>query len=676
MISSMNYLKYCRTCCVLLLLISCVALNGCIKEQDSPATETNHALSLQNDDKTISYSKKLDTLVKKLHIVNDENKDSDTRQNKLEEFTQELNSLLNDPESVEMKDEELVEKFENNLTILTKSFPLKSGQLSVRVMNYRAPKTVTGTIGDKYTFIQWWSTKQLVHAQMIEDGGPELTIDFVVRDSDKGIQLLLGGYVSIYHPDPVFVALWEFSGEKWTQKELVTDKKKLPDAWELNEDTDEFILENRQHDSMSIGVLDHGDGFLINSDDSEQNLIIEFSKSGEVRIDSEYSTALNTYSERQSYELIQKEYSKNGIVIKYPQITKLKNIAKQKSLNQILKADALEGLQKYADSNAGVHVEIDYEIKRQSERFLSVQYTGIHYMKDVAYPTHMFYTTNLDMKQVSRIRLRDLIKVEKPFIELIKSGKITAVQPEQQGLIGDFTKDDLIQLLTNADVTKGSLAEVEMESFSYFTNDSLGMSVPMAHVVGDHAEYEIPLAQIPENIRQNEELWSELSSVEDQSVSTVGGEKLNTDQYEIEESQSFQTTFEGFGKVRFVSTQAKKDEIPKNYFFLLDDQERVVYSFPDMYGNEWWYADEGIEAVAFRDVNKDGLKDIIIIAYYETGTGPDGAKPFPIADIYFQKKNKTFTTIPALDEALNDQGHNPTIKDVIQYVSKQRINVN
>ncbi|ADM72359.2 hypothetical protein PPE_04600 [Paenibacillus polymyxa E681] len=648
-----------------------------MKEQNSPAIKTNHALSLQNDDKTISYSKKLDTLVKKLHIVNDENKDSDTRQNKLEEFTQELNLLLNEPESVEMKDEELVEKFDNSLTILTKSFPLKSGQLNVRVMNYRAPKTVTGTIGDKYTFIQWWSTKQLVHAQMLEDGGSQLTTDFVVRDSDQGIQLWLGGYVSIYHPDPVFVDLWELSGQKWTEKGINVGKMKLPDAWELNKDMNEpIILESRQHDSIGIEVLDHGDGFFINSDDSEQNLIIEFSKSGEVRIDSEYSTALNTHSERQSYELIQEEYSKNGIVIKYPQIIKLKDIAKQKSLNKILKTDALEGLHDYADSNAGVHVEIDYEIKRQSERFLSVQYTGIRYVKDAAYPSHMFYTTNLDMKQASRIRLRDLVKVEKPFIELIKSGKITAVQPEQQGLIGDFTKDDLIQLLTNADVTKGSLAEVEMESFSYFTNDSLGMSVPMAHVVGDHAEYETRFAQIPENIRQNEELWSELSSVEDQSVSTVGGEKLNTDQYEIEESQSFQTTFEGFGKVRFVSTQAKKDEIPKNYFFLLDDRERVVYSFPDLYGNEWWYADEGIEAVAFKDLNKDGLKDIIIIAYYETGSGPDGAKPFPIADIYFQKKNKTFTTIPALDETLNDKGHNQTINDVIQYVSKQRINVN
>ncbi|MDY8044918.1 hypothetical protein UY416_01245 [Paenibacillus polymyxa] len=387
-----------------------------MKGQDSPATETTHALSLQNDDKTITYSKKLDTLVKKLHIVNDENKDSDTRQNMLEEFIQELNSLLNEPESVEMKDEELVEKFENNLIILTKSFPLKSGQLNVRVMNYRAPKTVTGTIGDKYTFIQWWSTKRLVHAQMIEDGGPELTTDFVVRDSDKGIQLWLGGYVSIYHPDPVFVDLWELSGQKWTEKGINVGKMKLPDAWELNKDMNEpIILESRQHDSIGIEVLDHGDGFFINSDDSEQNLIIEFSKSGEVRIDSEYSNALNTHSERQSYELIQEEYSKNGMVIKYPQIIKLKDIAKQKSLNQILKTDALEGLQNYADSNSGVHVEIDYEIKRQNERFLSVQYTGIHYVKDAAYPTHMFYTTNLDMKQASRIRLRGFGKGRETF---------------------------------------------------------------------------------------------------------------------------------------------------------------------------------------------------------------------------------------------------------------------
>ncbi|MGW9527730.1 DUF4163 domain-containing protein [Paenibacillus terrae] len=672
----MNYLKDGRIFYVLLLLCSFVVLNGCVKEHSSSKVEADRVPPLQNKAEAIPYSNKLDALVQTLRIVDDENMDTDVRQNKLQEFTQEFNLLLSEPESVEMKDGELVEKFDNKLTVLTKSFQLKNEQLNVRVLNFRAPNTLTGTIGSKYTFIQWWTTKQLIHAQMLGDGGPELTTDFVVRDSDHGIQLWLGGYVSIYHPDPVFVDLWELSGQKWTQKRIVIDKMKLPDLWELNEDVNEpIIFENRQHDTMGIEVLDHGDGFLINRDDSEQNIIIKFSKSGEVRIDSEHSITSNTHIEQQSYELIQEKYSENGIVIKYPQITKLKDTAKRKSLNQILKNEALKGLYKDGDFDSGVHVEIDYEIKRQSERFLSVQYAGIRYVKDAAYPNHMFYTTNLDMKQASKLRLSDLIKVEKPFIELIKSGKITAVQPEQKGLIGDFTKDDLIQSLASADVTEGSPVEAGMESFSYLTSDSLGISVPVAHAVGDHAEYEIRFAQIPENIKQNKELWSELSPVVEQSVSTVGGGKLDSDQYSIDEEQSFEINFEGWGHVKFVSTDAMIEEVSGNYFFLLDKQNYILYSFPKFYGNNWPGRD-GLAAVAFKDMNKDGLKDVVIIAYVDAGAGPSIQDPFPIAGIYFQKKNKTFTTLPALDQAINDKGHNQTIKDVIQYASKQRINVN
>ncbi|WP_043891377.1 DUF4163 domain-containing protein [Paenibacillus sp. Aloe-11] len=673
----MNHLKGGRICCVLLLLISCVVMNGCTKGQDSPTTETNHTLSLQNDAKTISYSKKLDALVQKLHIVNDENVESDARQKKIEEFTRDINFLLNEPESIEMKDVEFAEKFDNKLTVITKSFQLKNQRLNVRVVNYRAPTTVTGTIGGKYTFIQWWSTKELVHVQMLEDDGPKLTTDFVIRDSDQGIQLLLGGYVSIYHPDPVFVDLWELSGQKWIQKSIDVGKMKLPDAWELNKDVDEFILENRQHDSMSIGVLEHGDGFLINNDDSEQNIIIEFSKSGEVHIDSAHNNSSNTHIDQQSYELIQEKYSKNGIDIKYPQITKLEDAAKQKSLNQILKNEALKGLHEYGDSDSGVHLKIDYEIKRQSERFLSIQYTGIRYVKKAAYPNHIFYTTNLDIKQALRLRLSDLIKIEKPFIELLKSGKFTAVEPEQKDLLGNFTQDELYQSLTNADVLEDSAEGSESDAFSYLTSGSLGISIPVAHAAGDHAEYEIRLQQIPDDMKKNKELWSELSPVVDQSATVVNGGRLDTNQYEVEESQSFQTTFEGSGKVRFVSTYGYPEGLRKYFFFLLDDQGHIVYSFPEFYGNHEWVARYGgVEAVAFKDVNKDGLKDVIIIASVDNGIhGPGRVDEFPMAGIYFQKKNKTFTTLPALDQAINDKGHNQTIKDVIQYVSKQRINV-
>ncbi len=345
----------------------------------------------------------------------------------------------------------------------------------------------------------------------------------------------------------------------------------------------------------------------------------------------------------------------------------------------MLKNEALKRLHEYGDSDSGAHLEIDYEIKRQSERFLSIEYTGIRYVKKAVYPNHIFYTTNLDMKQASKLRLSDLIKIEKPFIELLKSGKFTAVEPAQKGLIGNFTQDELNQWLTNADVSEGDSAEEsEIDTFSYLTSDSLGISIPVVHAAGDHAEYEIRLQQIPDDMKQNKELWRELSPVVDQPASVVNGGKLDTNQYEIEESQSFQTTFEGFGKVEFVSTYGYTEGFRKYFFFLLDNKGHIVYPFPEFYGNHGWVAFYGgVEAVAFKDANNDGLKDVIIITSVDNGIGgPDRIEPFPMAGIYFQRKNKSFTTLPALDQAINDKGHNQTIKDVIQYVSKQRINVN
>lgn len=77
--------------------------------------------------------------------------------------------------------------------------------------------------------------------------------------------------------------------------------------------------------------------------------------------------------------------------------------------------------------------------------------------------------------------------------------------------------------------------------------------------------------------------------------------------------------------------------------------------------------------VAFKDVNNDGLKDVIIIANYIKGKGTD---PFPIANIYFQLDDKSFTTVQSLNEEINGNGHNKTIHEVIQYVSTKEVTLN
>ncbi|WP_127588947.1 hypothetical protein [Paenibacillus koleovorans] len=134
------------------------------------------------------------------------------------------------------------------------------------------------------------------------------------------------------------------------------------------------------------------------------------------------------------------------------------------------------------------------------------------------------------------------------------------------------------------------------------------------------------------------------------------------------EHQSFTVTLDPWGKVKFISG---KRETPKAeaVFFLADESGGLKYEFPSFTGNTgWWLYD--IRAVAFRDVNQDGWKDVIVIADYMTGVGPTGAQPFPIAGIYYQLGNR-FVTNPDLDVKLNRTRENETIEKVLGFLARE-----
>lgn len=126
--------------------------------------------------------------------------------------------------------------------------------------------------------------------------------------------------------------------------------------------------------------------------------------------------------------------------------------------------------------------------------------------------------------------------------------------------------------------------------------------------------------------------------------------------------------------MRFVSAVRNTNGLDQADFFLLDSEDHILFSFPTFNGNTRGML-EAIKAVSFKDVNQDGYADIIIIADYIIKTGSQSVVPFPIADIYFQQPNHRFTALPSLDDEINEKGHNQTLHDVIQYVSKQRVTV-
>ncbi|WP_025683940.1 hypothetical protein [Paenibacillus maysiensis] len=155
----------------------------------------------------------------------------------------------------------------------------------------------------------------------------------------------------------------------------------------------------------------------------------------------------------------------------------------------------------------------------------------------------------------------------------------------------------------------------------------------------------------------------------------------NLEPYTIQEGQSFITSLNGWGKVRFVSTlkDEETNDLIQAKFFLEANSEKyaekkILYEFPEFYGNNGKMIDK-IKAVSFKDLNQDGRTDIVIIADYITGVNAHGIETLPVAGIYFQKKDNTYTTLPKLDKNINQTGHNRTLQNVLQYVSKQRINV-
>ncbi|WP_052410389.1 hypothetical protein [Paenibacillus durus] len=148
-------------------------------------------------------------------------------------------------------------------------------------------------------------------------------------------------------------------------------------------------------------------------------------------------------------------------------------------------------------------------------------------------------------------------------------------------------------------------------------------------------------------------------------------EDLKKEGLEVLEDQSFWIELENWGKVKFLSVESAMGSLYKLKFFLVDASGKILYEFPDFYGNQWNTLFE-MKAVSFKDVNKDGLKDIIIIAEFMTGVGPDGAEPFNVGDVYFQTKTG-FVNNPELDEAIHDLKKNKTIEMIIEFASKKNI---
>lgn len=137
-------------------------------------------------------------------------------------------------------------------------------------------------------------------------------------------------------------------------------------------------------------------------------------------------------------------------------------------------------------------------------------------------------------------------------------------------------------------------------------------------------------------------------------------------EFSLIEDQSFIVDLDSWGTVNFVSGILTGGNHIPTVFYLTNEDGDILYDF----NSELPYSVD-VKAVSFKDVNKDGLKDVIIIVADNYGIDYNEDSDMLIATVYFQNSDGLFANDYDLDFEINESGNNKDIKTVTDYLSKK-----
>jgi hypothetical protein len=146
---------------------------------------------------------------------------------------------------------------------------------------------------------------------------------------------------------------------------------------------------------------------------------------------------------------------------------------------------------------------------------------------------------------------------------------------------------------------------------------------------------------------------------------------LKDGQWEPVPNQCFDITLNSYKNVKFL---AETNFNVGFKFYLADKKGNIVCKFPDYYQSSGVLIDS-IKAISFKDIDNDGLKDVIIL--YNGSTIKDDTS-VSVCNILLQKSDKSFKNDKIADTLINNSSNNKDIASVVKYyktIVKQKHNL-
>ena len=184
------------------------------------------------------------------------------------------------------------------------------------------------------------------------------------------------------------------------------------------------------------------------------------------------------------------------ISIEYPRFSEpnykeVNRIIKQYAEDILLKQD-VTALQDYS-------IQLNYCIKHLDQKFLSVIFQGSWNYIKAAHPIDYFDSLTIDIQNNKVVQLNDLYCIDKNFVQMVRKEfkeQTPKVLSEKLDVpISELNVEDTLDRMDDL-----LLQKLLQESYSFFLTDkAMGISIDVAHAIGDHTEIYIDYSDIAEN---------------------------------------------------------------------------------------------------------------------------------------------------------------------------------
>ncbi|MFS0861890.1 hypothetical protein [Fredinandcohnia sp. 179-A 10B2 NHS] len=198
--------------------------------------------------------------------------------------------------------------------------------------------------------------------------------------------------------------------------------------------------------------------------------------------------------ETHPYQLESLIYEVEGVKIQYPQLTKTQNKELEERINKQIADDVLLYANQYKSTED--MLEMNYQIMMQTSEIISILFLGEY--NAGMYPTHLLFTTTVDLQEGEKIKLPVRVEINEEFIDrFLKSKYIDRESPEspneeKQAAVIEYVKgiprNDLIDAFKTADIP--DMDQNVYGIYSYYTEDGMVISIQVPHALGDHAEFQ------------------------------------------------------------------------------------------------------------------------------------------------------------------------------------------